>query len=243
MCETRDLGLSGNPLLFEGQVPVDKRVVCSQDVEKVLLKQARVVVHEFCLLDEASIFMNCRCGGQVRPRFPQSFLFFSSALLACASSSTRRLSCHAELIACFFAWGLQCSPGRLFSSFRVLEAESPVDKVVKRKKGANLLTHIIFVIGRKIVTSWQKNARECKVSWTELHALTEATETPQITETVRKDDMEVEAFFEAIEYNGTDTPPSGRLNFTTGRIRQDEGGHIAGSSEQTCSGGQVHTCE
>ena len=46
MCETRDLGIQWPlwcTLLFEGQVPVDMRVVCPQDVKKMLLKQARMV--------------------------------------------------------------------------------------------------------------------------------------------------------------------------------------------------------
>ena len=45
MYETRDLGIQRPPwhtLLFEGQVAVDVRVVCPQDVENMLLKQARM---------------------------------------------------------------------------------------------------------------------------------------------------------------------------------------------------------
>ena len=46
MCETRDLGIMWprwHPLMLEGQVAVDMRVVCPHDVKKVLLKQARMV--------------------------------------------------------------------------------------------------------------------------------------------------------------------------------------------------------
>ena len=46
MCETRDLGIKWprwHTLLFEGQVSVDMRVVCPQDVKKMLLRQARIV--------------------------------------------------------------------------------------------------------------------------------------------------------------------------------------------------------
>ena len=46
MCENRDLGIKWpqwHTLLFEGQVVVDMRMVCSQDVRKMLLKQARYV--------------------------------------------------------------------------------------------------------------------------------------------------------------------------------------------------------
>ena len=45
-CETRDLGImwpQWHTLLFEEQVAVDIRVVCPQDVEKMLLKQASMV--------------------------------------------------------------------------------------------------------------------------------------------------------------------------------------------------------
>ena len=46
MCETRDLGIKWpqwQTLLFERQVAVDMRVVCPQDVKKILLKHARMV--------------------------------------------------------------------------------------------------------------------------------------------------------------------------------------------------------
>ena len=46
VCETRDLGIKWSQwhtLLFERQVAVDMRVVCPQDVKKMLLKQARMV--------------------------------------------------------------------------------------------------------------------------------------------------------------------------------------------------------
>ena len=46
MCETRDLCIKWpqwHTLLFEGQVKVDMRVVCPQDVNNVLLKQVRMV--------------------------------------------------------------------------------------------------------------------------------------------------------------------------------------------------------
>ena len=46
MCETRDLRIKWpqwHMLLFEGQLVVDMRVVCPQDVKKILLKQARMV--------------------------------------------------------------------------------------------------------------------------------------------------------------------------------------------------------
>ena len=36
-------GHSGTSFDFEGQVAVDMRVVCPQDVKKMLLKQARMV--------------------------------------------------------------------------------------------------------------------------------------------------------------------------------------------------------
>ena len=47
MCETPDLGTKWpqwqHTLLFEGQVPVDMRVACPQDVKKMPLNQARLV--------------------------------------------------------------------------------------------------------------------------------------------------------------------------------------------------------
>ena len=46
MCETPDLGIKWPQwytLLFEEQVAVDMRVVCPQDVKKMLLKQGRMV--------------------------------------------------------------------------------------------------------------------------------------------------------------------------------------------------------
>ena len=46
MCETRDLRIKWtkwHTFMFEGQVAVDMRVVCPQDVKKMLLKQARMV--------------------------------------------------------------------------------------------------------------------------------------------------------------------------------------------------------
>ena len=46
MCQTRDLGIKwpqSHTLPFEGQVAVGMRVVCLQDVKKMLLKQARMV--------------------------------------------------------------------------------------------------------------------------------------------------------------------------------------------------------
>ena len=43
MCETCDLGITWHAFLSEGQVAVDMRGVCSQDVKKTLLKQARMV--------------------------------------------------------------------------------------------------------------------------------------------------------------------------------------------------------
>ena len=46
MCGARDLGIhwpQWRTLLFEGQAAVDMRVVCWQDVKKMLLKQARMV--------------------------------------------------------------------------------------------------------------------------------------------------------------------------------------------------------
>ena len=46
VCETRHLGIKWphwHTLLFEGQVALDMRVVCPQDVKKMLLKQARSV--------------------------------------------------------------------------------------------------------------------------------------------------------------------------------------------------------
>ena len=46
MCETRDLGTQWpkwHTVPFEGQVAVDMRVVCPQDVKHMLLKQARMV--------------------------------------------------------------------------------------------------------------------------------------------------------------------------------------------------------
>ena len=45
MRETRGLGTQWpqwHTLMFEGQVAVDMRVVCPPDVEKMLLKQARM---------------------------------------------------------------------------------------------------------------------------------------------------------------------------------------------------------
>ena len=45
MCETRDLSIKWpqrHTLLFEGHVSVDTRVLCPQDVKKMLLKQARM---------------------------------------------------------------------------------------------------------------------------------------------------------------------------------------------------------
>ena len=45
MCETRDLGIKWpqwHTLMFEGQETVDMRVVCPQDVKKMLLRQARM---------------------------------------------------------------------------------------------------------------------------------------------------------------------------------------------------------
>ena len=45
MCEARDLGIKlpqWHTLMFEGQVAVDMRVVCHQDVKKMLLKQANM---------------------------------------------------------------------------------------------------------------------------------------------------------------------------------------------------------
>ena len=46
LCETRDLDIESphwHTLLFEGQVVVDMRVVCPQDVKNMLLKEARMV--------------------------------------------------------------------------------------------------------------------------------------------------------------------------------------------------------
>ena len=46
MCETLDLGIKWphwHTLLFEEQVAVDMRVVCTQDVKEILLKKARMV--------------------------------------------------------------------------------------------------------------------------------------------------------------------------------------------------------
>ena len=46
MCETCDLDIQWphrHTLLFTGQVAVDMRVVCPQDVKKMLLKHARMV--------------------------------------------------------------------------------------------------------------------------------------------------------------------------------------------------------
>ena len=47
MCETRDLGTQWpqcHTLMFEGQVAVDMKVVCPQDVKRMLPKQARLSV-------------------------------------------------------------------------------------------------------------------------------------------------------------------------------------------------------
>ena len=49
MREARDLGIQWpqwHTLLFEGQVAVDMGGVCPQDVKKMLLKQARMVLLE-----------------------------------------------------------------------------------------------------------------------------------------------------------------------------------------------------
>ena len=46
MCETRDLRIKWpqwHTFMFQGQVGVDMRVVCPQDVKKKLLKHARMV--------------------------------------------------------------------------------------------------------------------------------------------------------------------------------------------------------
>ena len=46
MCETRDLGIKWSQwdtLIFEEQMKVDMRVVCPQDVQMMLLKQARMI--------------------------------------------------------------------------------------------------------------------------------------------------------------------------------------------------------
>ena len=45
MCETRDFSIQWphwHTLLFDGQVAVDMRVVCTQDVKKMLLRHARM---------------------------------------------------------------------------------------------------------------------------------------------------------------------------------------------------------
>ena len=44
MCETRDLGIKWpqwHTSTFEGQIQMDMRYVCPEDVKKMLLKQAR----------------------------------------------------------------------------------------------------------------------------------------------------------------------------------------------------------
>ena len=49
MRENRDMGIKWphcHTLFFEGQVAVDMRVACPQDVKKMLLKQARMVLLE-----------------------------------------------------------------------------------------------------------------------------------------------------------------------------------------------------
>ena len=46
MCETRDLGTTWSQwhtLMFEEQEAVDMRVICPQDVKKMLVKQTRMV--------------------------------------------------------------------------------------------------------------------------------------------------------------------------------------------------------
>ena len=51
MCETRDLGIKWpqrHTLIFEGQVRVDMRYVCPNDVKKMLLKQARSAFWKKC---------------------------------------------------------------------------------------------------------------------------------------------------------------------------------------------------